>query len=153
MGQSIQMGTRPCPLSFLLSWQKEREERESRRRRLSEEKRATRRRFKLKQLNASLCPVLEMGLWRDWRSEQFARNLRLDAATILNYYCRLLLTGPSNIYLQHGHDLGNKCTFKCQNQTCSRVSRSIQGAWFGESPLIQICSLISDVTVTLPLPN
>ena len=98
--------------SALFCLHKERE-RESRRRRLSDGKRATRR-FNWSSSNAPLCqrtfctppppppaPVLEMGL--DWRPEQFARNLRLDAATILNYYCRLLLTGPSNIYLHHGH--------------------------------------------------
>ena len=75
-------------------------------------------------------PVLEMGLcpWLDWRSEQFARNLRLDAATILNYYCRSLVTGPSNTYLYHGHVLGNKCTIKCQNQTCSRVQGVFKAA-------------------------
>ena len=52
MGQSIQMGTRPCPLSFVLSCKKR--ERESRRRRLSDGKRATRR-FNWSSSNAPLC--------------------------------------------------------------------------------------------------
>ena len=117
MGQSIQMGTRPC----FVSTKKERERADgvvcpTGKGQLVVLTEAAAMLLCANALSAHRppppAPVLEMGLcpWLDWRSEQFARNLRLDAATILNYYCRLLLTGPSNKYLQHGHVLGHRCT-------------------------------------------